>query len=41
MAQDAARECKYCDGGDIEFRGEPVEVLGALAQELFSRLEKL
>jgi hypothetical protein len=43
MTMDAARECEYCDPGtaDIEFPSERVEVLEALAQDLFSRLEKL
>lgn len=43
LTDDVARECEYCDHGseDIEFRRERVEMLDALAQDLFSRLEKL
>jgi hypothetical protein len=43
MSNDETRECEYCahSSADIEFQSERVEVLEALAQDLFSRLEKL
>jgi hypothetical protein len=43
MVADEARECEYCDARSMEtaVRGERIEVLEALARDLFTRLEKL